>query len=533
MSAQLLLWMLQVLSVIAFDDVIEINISTSSYMRSGFDASSVNPIPITFWFNVTMYQFTLFPTKINTTYSTSTFTITHPPDCGPESDHNTSQAKIMVENSDNDVLVLDTFTFTLGSGVWYGINGRCLDDLLVDTQSFLSWTNYYDFLLDESNCGSSQSNIWMCIDDDSADCGPYKQIFYFDLTRPNQFINDALWSDGTNILSQTTSCDPTAHPTENQTHVPTNNPANAIPCDHQNCWSVSGLEMKMNDGSYRSLNGDYMLQGCHNDKAYYLSSSGYYLYWSAKMTNWHIYKTLNEQDASAYCPNTLLLCSSSNEWQVNWSGSWVDAPTADNAVCATIHPSTYPTIDPSNNPTNNPSSNPTINPTTNPTINPTTNPTNFPSNHPTIAPTFVPTEFPSYSPIQHPTTNPTKFLSMTTLAANEDYESTFMTTQLVTHNRRSTTESTMGLVAHTNHDVIQWIVKWMLYVMIALLILLIVCNIICCCCCRKKHKENVQANAMVNIQMGKTHETHQIVPCDEDVECEMVASWMRYTVQLP
>eukprot|EP01083_Nonionella_stella_P071548 192207_1 len=319
----------------------------------------------------------------------------------------------------------------------------------------------------------------------------------------------------------------------------------AIPCDHQNCWSLSGLESKFTSGSHRIFDGNYMLQGCHNDKAYYLASNGYYLYWSAQHTNWHIYTRLYEAGSSAHCQeNSLLRCSSNSGWFVVDGDRWVSAPTANNVVCATthpsyhptIHPSIYPTMDPSNNPTNNPSNTPSITPTmdpsSNPTVYPTNNPSITPTNHPTTAPTFVPTELPSYSPTQHPATDPTRFL-YAVLITNDDYESTLMTTQLVTHNRRSTTESTMGLVAHTNHDVIQWIVKWMLYVMIALLILLIVCNIICCCCCRKKHKENVQANAMVNIQMGKTHETHQIVPCDEDVECEMVASWMRYTVQLP
>eukprot|EP01083_Nonionella_stella_P247213 857369_1 len=164
-------------------------------------------------------------------------------------------------------------------------------------------------------------------------------------------------------------------------------------------------------------------------------------------------------------------------------------------------------------------------------MDPSSNPTVYPTNNPSTTPTI------NFVPTQHPATDPTTFLHAV-LITNDDYESTLMTTQLVTHNRMSTTESTIRLVAHTNDDVIQWIEalvreQMVLYVMIALSILLVVCNIIFCCCCRKKHKENVQSNTMVNIQMGKTHETHQIVPCDEDVECEMVASWMRYTVQLP
>eukprot|EP01083_Nonionella_stella_P180493 643859_1 len=84
----------------------------------------------------------------------------------------------------------------------------------------------------------------------------------------------------------------------------------AISCDHQNCWSLSGLESKFTSGFHRIFDGNYMLQGCHNDKAYYLASSGYYLYWSAQQSNWHIYLSLVEAGGTAWCPeNSLLLCS--------------------------------------------------------------------------------------------------------------------------------------------------------------------------------------------------------------------------------
>eukprot|EP01083_Nonionella_stella_P153943 495312_1 len=303
----------------------------------------------------------------------------------------------------------------------------------------------------------------------------------------------------------------------------------AISCDHQNCWSISGLESKMSDGSYRSLDGNYMLQGCYNDKAYYLASNGYYLYWSAQHTNWHLYTSLLEHGSTAYCPeNSLLLCSQNRAWNAIGDGSnWVDATGANNVVCATPDPSYHPTIHPSIYPTMNPSNNPTNNPSNTPSITPT--------NLPTTAPTFVPTELPSYSPTEHPATNPTKFL----VAANDDYESTLMTTQLVTHNRRSITiESTMGLVEDTNHDAMQWTEEQImaLYVTFSVVILLLVCNIIFFCCCfkRKKHQlERNDTNTMVTIQMGNKHETHQIGTCDVDSECEMVNSWMRNTVQLP
>eukprot|EP01083_Nonionella_stella_P301227 1032172_1 len=175
----------------------------------------------------------------------------------------------------------------------------------------------------------------------------------------------------------------------------------AIPCDHQNCWSVSAL-----DSSYTPvLNGNYMLQGCHNDKAYYLASSGYYLYWSAQQSNWHIYLSLVEAGGTAWCPeNSLLLCSLNNAWMVvGGDGTvWVNAPAANNVVCATTHPSSNPTKRPTPNPTKRPTPNPTKRPTPNPTKRPTPNPTKRPTPNPTKKPTPKPT----LNPIKRPTPNP-------------------------------------------------------------------------------------------------------------------------------
>eukprot|EP01083_Nonionella_stella_P180496 643862_1 len=190
----------------------------------------------------------------------------------------------------------------------------------------------------------------------------------------------------------------------------------AISCDHQNCWSLSGLESKFTSGSHHVFDGNYMLQGCHNDKAYYLASNGYYLYWSAQHTNWHIYTRLYEAGSSAHCQeNSLLRCSSNSGWFVVDGDRWVSAPTANNVVCATthpsyhptIHPSIYPTMDRSNNPTNNPSNNPSRNPTNNPSNNPTVYPTNNPSHNPTVYPSNNPSRNPTNNPSNNPTVYPT------------------------------------------------------------------------------------------------------------------------------
>eukprot|EP01083_Nonionella_stella_P168214 567290_1 len=110
----------------------------------------------------------------------------------------------------------------------------------------------------------------------------------------------------------------------------------AISCTYKNCWSLSGLESVFSSGSRVRFDGNYMYKGCHNGKAYYKASNGYYLYWSAQHTNWHIYTLLSEGGSSAYCQeNSLLRCSRNSGWFVVDGDSWVSAPTANNVVCAT------------------------------------------------------------------------------------------------------------------------------------------------------------------------------------------------------
>eukprot|EP01083_Nonionella_stella_P276671 940210_1 len=121
-------------------------------------------------------------------------------------------------------------------------------------------------------------------------------------------------------------------------------------------------------------------------------------------------------------------------------------------------------------------------------------------------------------------------------------------TSLSNYSASSTTNTAYGdNDAGPNDNVTDLAMQWIkglvpeqmvLYVFIALILL-----IVCCCCCiaclfykcfkRKKHNANVQTNAMAGIQMRNKHAVPQIVPCDVDFEREMVASWMRYTVQMP
>eukprot|EP01083_Nonionella_stella_P254801 875206_1 len=224
---------------VASPDVVSIGISTSSYQWS----SATDAVDITLWFNFSIYQYTLHPTESGHMYTTTSFTTISTSNC------EAFDAKIMIENDDKAVIVVDTISFQTAAGVWYGITGRCADDLLLGAHPWLLYEAYSDWMMDESSCTSDTSNIWMGIDNEAGDCGPYKQIFYFDVLRPNEYITDAAWEDATDVVPQIITCnpsngptlsptdpsnEPTASPSE-PTHSPTGHPSNrpsASPTNH-------------------------------------------------------------------------------------------------------------------------------------------------------------------------------------------------------------------------------------------------------------------------------------------------------------
>eukprot|EP01083_Nonionella_stella_P254799 875204_1 len=195
---------------VASPDVVSIGISTSSYQWS----SATDAVDITLWFNFSIYQYTLHPTESGHMYTTTSFTTISTSNC------EAFDAKIMIENDDKAVIVVDTISFQTAAGVWYGITGRCADDLLLGAHPWLLYEAYSDWMMDESSCTSDTSNIWMGIDNEAGDCGPYKQIFYFDVLRPNEYITDAAWEDATDVVPQIITCNPSNEPSASPTYNP-------------------------------------------------------------------------------------------------------------------------------------------------------------------------------------------------------------------------------------------------------------------------------------------------------------------------
>ena len=126
-----------------------------------------------------------------------------------------------------DAIVIDGVSFTTNDGTFYGIDGMC-----ISTQLYTEGVDYGSKLdqnfVDNSICGPQGRNYHsFCIDNDLTDCGPDKQILYFDESRPNEIIHDAIWAPGDNVNGldldiSTITCTPTSSPIPSIS--PTSNP---------------------------------------------------------------------------------------------------------------------------------------------------------------------------------------------------------------------------------------------------------------------------------------------------------------------
>eukprot|EP01083_Nonionella_stella_P232476 820029_1 len=169
----------------------------------------------------------------NTQYSLSSaeFTTIGQSDCMDASD-----AKIMIERDGSNVVYIDWITFETYSGIWYRIDGYCADfqpeiDYYLDPSY-----GYTDWIQEESGCPLGYSHVYFCVDNDvsSNGCAPAKQIWHFDVSSPNEYIFDSVWEDGTAVVPQIITCNPsneqtpspTDHPSNRPTASPSNDPSN-------------------------------------------------------------------------------------------------------------------------------------------------------------------------------------------------------------------------------------------------------------------------------------------------------------------
>eukprot|EP01084_Bolivina_argentea_P148316 259334_1 len=139
--------------------------------------------------------------------------------------------------------MIDWITFETYSGIWYGIDGYCAFDQS-DIDYYLDLdpsSDYYDWIEEDPECPLGYSHAHFCVDNDS--CAPAKQILYFDVSTPNEYITDSAFQDGTAVVPQIETCTPTgtsstgsttktpttAHPTKRPTRNPSAKPTTPSP----------------------------------------------------------------------------------------------------------------------------------------------------------------------------------------------------------------------------------------------------------------------------------------------------------------
>eukprot|EP01083_Nonionella_stella_P174349 604101_1 len=196
-------------------------------------------VKATLWFDTAIYQFTIDNPQPNTQYSLSSneFTTIGQSDCMDASD-----TKIMIERDGSNAVMIDWITFETYSGIWYGIDGWCAY-LQSDIDYYLDLdpsSDYYDWIEEDPECPLGYSHAHFCVDNDS--CAPAKQIFYFDVSTPNEYITDAVWEDGTVVVPRIVSCNPSNGPTPSPTD-PSNRPTASPSYDPSNEPSASPNEL--------------------------------------------------------------------------------------------------------------------------------------------------------------------------------------------------------------------------------------------------------------------------------------------------
>eukprot|EP01083_Nonionella_stella_P176717 619037_1 len=194
-------------------------------MADDKEADLEKTLYITLWFNFTIYQYSIDRPRQGMIYSSdssTTFSVLGASDCPNPQYNNTPETKLMFENNDGYYVIIEKVSFNTLSGLWYGIDSICLTQ---DVINFVKSTPYKSSLIAETGCNSGQAFKYMCVTNkrssESCSLGEYKQIVYFDITRPNQFITNAEFITDNSLVPQTKTCDPTHSPT---TFQPTSTP---------------------------------------------------------------------------------------------------------------------------------------------------------------------------------------------------------------------------------------------------------------------------------------------------------------------
>ena len=169
----------------------------------------------TLWFKDVIYQCDL-PSTNNawTICDNKTWEITCINESSPD------QYKLMIDNEHPYTIAAAKVRVNLTNGVFYGITSWCLYDFSN------AGAHYLDLITNTTECGpntvyaTSIQVSWFRSQ-------PARQLMYFDIAKPNEYITKALWEDGTDTIISSNHCEfPSIHPTNNPSTDPTSSPNN-------------------------------------------------------------------------------------------------------------------------------------------------------------------------------------------------------------------------------------------------------------------------------------------------------------------
>ena len=405
----------------------------------------------------TTYQCSITPNETgtdyncdNTTWTKSTYSNNH---CIPS-------PKMTIENPSHDALFLDKVYITLSDGGFYGIDGICIyppdnNNVGNTIQNLTNNTNSINI------CGVN--TIWsyrIALDNQCSEFAPSKQMVLFDTTRPNQYINNAVWKDAydlacESIITQSYGGDGTRfggagteyrYTNQGKPYINIHFIPNQPSTTHSNSGRVNHIAqwaLVPNDTLVSALQGTvtnlvWSAERCNGPRIGGPYSAGGVPVACSDMTlntshEWiDSYRVKYSVNVNPFVFGIYFRTNIGNEYgcgtddeslyelDTNWtihtgyylSGFIYRAVQVIDSIAFQFTPvvsvpTTSPSIGPSKSPTDYPTINPTLNPTANPTINPSFSPSYFPSKAPTFIPSRSPSLIPSASPSYHPTATPT------------------------------------------------------------------------------------------------------------------------------
>ena len=231
---------------------------TMSTLRVTTDASSSavtsSTVQLEVWFGGKSYECLIAPTATSTSYECSTFEIA---DSGIS---NTRTAPLKVVNGHADAAGFSSLSITTSSGTFYSISDICIDSTALLGSFYYNWVSQ-DAL---GSCASGTvqyTGLWVDaeVPSSSGSAWPPTQYVYFDLSRPNEVIDDAVWSTSLQYTSNPTPS-PTALPTANPTLQPTTEAPSAVPTERP-LYSLSDADWNCVDfcGEYQCLFFNWVL----------------------------------------------------------------------------------------------------------------------------------------------------------------------------------------------------------------------------------------------------------------------------------